>query len=129
MPQETSPSRTSHIQRQTHIIDATDISFGRLASKIAVLLQGKHKTSFLRHVDGGDIVHVKNIRKMKITGNKISQKEYFRHTGYPGGLKTESVKDLLVKNPGKILEYAVMKMLPKNLHRPRRMKRMKILAE
>ena len=80
-------------------------------------------------MDGGDIVHVKNIMKMKITGNKISQKEYFRHSGYPGGLKTESVKDLLVKNPGRILEYAVMKMLPKNLQRSRRMKRMKILAE
>lgn len=106
------------IGRTAHKIDATNKSLGRLASEVAILLRGKHKATFQRHIDGGDSVEVFNFDSVKITGNKREQKTYYRHSGYPGGLKQEKLKDVLKRNPGEALKKAVYGMLPKNKLRP-----------
>lgn len=114
------------IQRKVQIIDATGQSLGRLATKIAILLRGKHKPGFLPYVDGGDIVIVKNVDKLKITGKKIEQKVYWRHSGFPGGLKKEKMRDVILKKGKKeVLKRAVYGMLPKNKLRKRQIKRLK----
>jgi len=114
------------MERKTHSIDATDKVLGRLASEIAILLQGKHKPNFYPHKDTGDFVVVKNIAQIKLTGKKIEQKKYFRHSGYPGGAKEIPLKKLLAQKPEEILKKAVFGMLPKNRLRKRRLKRLKI---
>jgi len=115
------------IIRKLHKIDATGKVLGRLASEIAVLLRGKHKTDFQPHQDRGDIVEVKNVGQMKITGKKIEQKKYYRHSGYPGGIKEEKLKDLIKENPAKVLHNAVFHMLPVNRLRAKMIKRLRIL--
>lgn len=110
---------------QTHTIDATDKVLGRLASKIAILLQGKHKPSFLPNKDMGDFVIVRNVAKIKLTGKKIEQKKYYRHSGYLGGLKEIPIKKILAQKPGELLRKAVSGMLPKNRLRKIRLKRLK----
>ena len=114
------------IVRKTHEIDATDKVLGRLASEIAMILNGKNKPTFERHVDDGDIVVVTNIKNIKVTGNKMQTKIYFRHSGYPGGLKRTKMSELFEKNPSEVLRKAVFNMLPKNRLRPGMMKRLKI---
>ncbi|MFC2090538.1 50S ribosomal protein L13 [Bacteroidota bacterium] len=96
------------------LVDATDQILGRLASKVAIILRGKHKASFTPHVDCGDNVIIINAEKVKLTGNKLTQREYVRHTGYPGGQRTETVENLLNRRPEAVLEKAVKGMLPKN---------------
>ena len=96
------------------IIDAENQVLGRLSSKIAAMLRGKHKTNFTPHVDCGDNVIVINAEKVRFTGKKLDQKEYIRYTGYPGGQRFASPKELLAKHPTRIVEYAVHGMLPKN---------------
>ncbi|MBD3207885.1 MAG: 50S ribosomal protein L13 [Candidatus Nealsonbacteria bacterium] len=113
------------MQRETHHIDATDKSLGRLASRIAVLLRGKHKPEFIPRKDMGDVVVVDNVDKMKITGKKLEQKKYYRHSGYPGGIKETPLKDLFAENPGEVLKRAVYGMLPKNRLRSKQIKRLK----
>jgi len=100
------------IERKTHKIDATDKVVGRIATKIATFLRGKNKSEFEPHIDGGDVVEVINIDKLKFTGKKKEQKKYYRYSGYPGGLKEIKIKDLIEKNPGEILRRAVREMLP-----------------
>ena len=102
------------VQRQWHVIDATDVVLGRLASQVAVLLRGKHKATFAPHVDTGDFVVVINADKVALTGHKLEQKRAYRHSGYPGGLRSESYVELLEKHPTKAVEKAVRGMLPKN---------------
>jgi len=102
------------VQRQWHVIDATDVVLGRLASQVAVLLRGKHKPTFAPHVDTGDFVVVVNADKIALTGNKLEQKRAYRHSGYPGGLRSQSYVELLEKHPTKAVEKAVRGMLPKN---------------
>jgi large subunit ribosomal protein L13 len=102
------------VQRQWHVIDATDVVLGRLASQVAVLLRGKHKPTFAPHVDTGDFVVIVNADKVALTGNKLEQKRAYRHSGYPGGLRSESYVELLEKHPTKAVEKAVRGMLPKN---------------
>lgn len=114
------------IKRETHIIDAKGKVLGRLASEIAILLQGKHKADYLPYLDKGDFVVVKNVREMVISGKKIRQKKYYHHSGYPGGLKEIPMEKLFEKNPGEILKKAVWGMLPKNRLRKRFIKRLKI---
>ncbi len=114
------------MQRKTYTIDATDKVLGRLASRISILLQGKHKPDFFPHKDTGDFVVVKNIAKVKLTGRKIEQKKYFRHSGYMGSEKEIPLKELLIKKPGEALKKAVSGMLPKNRLRKVRLKRLKI---
>lgn len=112
--------------RKTHTIDATGKVLGRLASEIAILLRGKHKSDFAPHKDEGDFVKVKNIEKIKITGNKLEQKKYYRHSGYPGGLKEVPLKKVFKEDPAQVLKKAVWGMLPKNKLRKKQIKRLKI---
>jgi large subunit ribosomal protein L13 len=101
-------------QRQWLVIDATDVVLGRLASQVAVLLRGKHKPTFAPHVDMGDFVVIVNADKVALTGAKLEQKHAYRHSGYPGGLKSRTYAEMLEKHPAKAVEKAVRGMLPKN---------------
>lgn len=117
------------MQRKTHIIDATGKVLGRLASEIAILLRGKHKPNFDPAKDMGDFVVVKNVENLKITGKKMEQKKYFRHTGYLGGVKFVSLKKLFKEKPTEVLKRAVYGMLPKTKLRPKQIKRLKIISQ
>lgn len=97
-----------------YVVDATDKTLGRLASRIAMILRGKNKPEYTPHVDTGDYVIVINADKVKVTGKKASDKIYYSHTGYPGGLKTINFEKLVAKAPGRVIELAVKGMLPKN---------------
>ena len=101
------------VERQWHVIDATDVVLGRLASQTARLLRGKHKPVFAPHVDTGDFVVIVNADKVALTGSKREQKKAYRHSGYPGGLRTISYADLLARSPERAVEKAVRGMLPK----------------
>ncbi len=100
------------VQRQWHVIDATDVVLGRLASHTATLLRGKHKPIYAPHVDTGDFVIIVNADKVALTGNKRQQKVVYRHSGYPGGLRSTSYEQLLEKNPRRVVEKAIKGMLP-----------------
>jgi large subunit ribosomal protein L13 len=102
------------VQRQWHVIDAQDVVLGRLASQAATLLRGKHKPVYAPHVDTGDFVIIVNADKVHLSGNKRTQKMAYRHSGYPGGLRSIRYDDLLAKSPEKAVEKAVKGMLPKN---------------
>jgi large subunit ribosomal protein L13 len=102
------------IERRWHVIDASDVVLGRLATQAAVLLRGKHKPIFAPHVDTGDYVIIINAGKVALTGNKREQKLAYRHSGYPGGLRSVSYVELLDKNPQRAVEKAIRGMLPKN---------------
>jgi large subunit ribosomal protein L13 len=102
------------IQREWLIIDATDVVLGRLASHVAVLLRGKHKATFAPHMDTGDFVIVINAAKVALTGTKLAKKRAYRHSGYPGGISSESYVEMLEKHPTRAVEKAVRGMLPKN---------------
>ena len=102
------------VQKEWYIVDAKDVVLGRLATVVAMVLRGKHKPSFTPHVDGGDNVIVINAEKVKLTGNKMTEKQYVRHTGYPGGQRTQTPEDLLAKKPEAVLEKAIKGMLPKS---------------
>lgn len=117
---ETSP------QKKWFIVDASQKPVGRLASRIAQVLSGKHKPTFTPHQDVGDYVIVTNALKMVFTGNKIEQKKYYRHSQYPGGLKTVPLKEMLEKHPERVIALAVKGMLPQNKLRDRRLKKLKV---
>ncbi len=102
------------VQKEWVVVDATDQVLGRLAAKIALVLRGKHKPGYTPHVDCGDNVIVINAEKIRLTGNKMAEKEYIRYTGYPGGQRVQTASDLLKKFPERIVEKAVKGMLPKN---------------
>ena len=106
--------KPSDIQRRWLVLDATDRVLGRLATEAATLLRGKHKAIFAPHVDAGDFVIVINASKVRLTGRKTSQKEYIRHSGYPGGITRVSYEDLLRTRPSLAVERAVKGMLPHN---------------
>ena len=108
-----SPKATD-VDRRWHVIDATDIVLGRLASHAATLIRGKHKAMFAPHVDTGDFVIIVNADKIALTGNKREQKMAYRHSGYPGGLRSVSYAQLLEKDPRRAVEKAVRGMLPHN---------------
>ena len=109
----TDTPKPGEVTRTWHVIDATDVVLGRLASQTAILLRGKHKPTFAPHVDGGDFVIIINADKVALTGAKLEQKKAYRHSGFPGGLKAQSYQELLAKNPAKAVEKAVRGMLPK----------------
>ena len=115
------------MKRKTHIIDATDVPLGRLAVKISILLRGKNNPDFMPNQDIGDFVNVKNIEKVRITGNKLKQKIYYHHTGYIGNLKETRMGVLFAKNPGEVLKKTVLGMLPKNKLRAKQIRRLKTL--
>ena len=116
------------VPRQWHVIDATDVVLGRLASQAATLLRGKHKPTFAPHVDAGDFVVIVNAGKVALSGNKREKKLAYRHSGYPGGLRQTPYGELLDKDPRKAVEKAVWGMLPKNRLRRKLMKKLKVYA-
>ena len=107
-------AKSETVDRKWYVVDATDIPLGRVASQVAAVLRGKNKPIYTPHVDTGDFVIVINTDKMILTGNKINDKKYFHHSGYPGGIKEESYKDMMEKKSDFVLEKAVKGMLPKN---------------
>lgn len=111
---KTYTAKPAEVKRDWYIIDATDKVLGRMAADIARRLRGKHKAEYTPHVDTGDYIVIINAEKIRVTGNKFTDKKYHHHTGYPGGLKTITFDKLLEKNPVKIIETAVKGMLPKN---------------
>ena len=106
--------KKEEVQRNWFVVDATDRVLGRVATKIADKIRGKDKPSFTPHTDGGDYVIVINAEKIKVTGSKFNNKMYYRHSLYPGGLKSQTFKELNEKNPERVIEEAVKGMLPKN---------------
>ena len=106
--------KASEINRNWHVIDAKDKVLGRLATEAARLLMGKHKSIFSPHMDTGDFVVVINAEKVRTSGNKLQQKLYHRHSGYPGGLKSITLEEMLKTKPSWVIEHAVKGMLPKN---------------
>ena len=120
--------KASDIKREWHIVDAEDQILGKLATRIARLLMGKHKPLFSRNMDVGDSVVVINADKVRVTGNKEKQKMYYRHSGYPGGLKTTSLERMMQTHPNRVIEHAVKGMLPKNRLQARMMKRLRVFV-
>ena len=121
--------KVGEVKRQWYEADASAYPLGRLATRVATILRGKHKAVFTPHMDLGDFVVVKNAEKIKVTGRKALQKEYFRFSGYPGGITSTKLKDLLEKRPQEVIRRAVSGMLPKNRQRKQMMKRLKIVDE
>ena len=112
-----------------HVVDAAGVPLGRLASAVAQLIRGKHKPTFTPHMDGGDFVVVVNAEQVKLTGRKLTNKLYFRHTGYMGHEKYTSARDVLAKHPERVIERAVQGMLPKNsLARQKLRNKLKVYA-
>lgn len=107
-------AKPNEVERKWYIIDATDKTLGRLASEAASIIRGKHKPQFTPHVDTGDFVIVINAEKIRLTGKKLQNKMYYRHSLYSGGLKVTSAQDLLNTKPERVLEFAIHGMLPKN---------------
>jgi large subunit ribosomal protein L13 len=120
--------KAGDIQRQWHVIDASDVVLGRLASHAATLLRGKHKPIFAPHIDTGDFVIVVNAEKVALTGRKLEQKLEHRHSGYPGGLTSVAYGDLLEKHPERVIEKAVKGMLPKNSLGRSQLRKLKVYA-
>ena len=110
----TTITRPADVERGWYVIDATDQTLGRLATRIATVLRGKHKVTFQSHVDTGDFVVVVNAEKVKLTGKKLDQKFYYNYSGYTGGLRARSARELLSTYPDRVLTHAVKGMLPKN---------------
>jgi large subunit ribosomal protein L13 len=120
--------KPGEVTRQWHVIDATDIILGRLASQTAILLRGKHKPQFAPHLDTGDFVVVINAGKVALTGNKRDDKFAYRHSGYPGGLSKRSYGELLDTRPERVIEKAVKGMLPKNTLGRKMLTKLKVYA-
>lgn len=118
--------KAKEIKREWHLIDAKDKILGRIASQISELLSGKHKPNYVSHLDMGDYAVVVNAKDVRVTGKKEKQKIYYRYSGYPGGLKQETLKEARTKHPERIIELAVLGMLPKNKLRDKRMLRLKV---
>lgn len=126
--QKTFSPRPDDIHREWWVVDATGLPLGRLASEVAKVLRGKHKPTFAPHMDMGDYVVVLNASRVAVTGAKATDKRYYRHSGYPGGLTEQSFNDLLEKYPERIIEKAVRGMLPKNRLGRKMIKKLKVYA-
>ncbi|BAW79731.1 50S ribosomal protein L13 [Candidatus Nitrosoglobus terrae] len=111
---KTFSAKPKEVRRDWYLIDADGKTLGRLASEIARRLRGKHKAIYTPHIDTGDYIIVVNAEKVRTTGRKLVQKRYYRHTGYPGGIRSLTLEQLLAKTPERVLEIAVKGMLPKN---------------
>ena len=111
---ETYNQTINDLKHDWFIVDADDKVLGRLAAKVSHILMGKHKPNFVYHMDNGDFVIIINADKIKITGNKAESKIYYRHTGYPGGIKSTNLKSMMASKPERVIEIAVKGMLPKN---------------
>lgn len=125
---KTYSTRAKDIERQWHVVDASGKTLGRLASQVVNLLMGKHKPIYVPHLDTGDYVIVLNASKVRVTGKKAKQKVYYRHSGYPGGLKATTFEDMLATHPTRVIEYAVRGMLPHNRLGRAMFKKLKVYA-
>ncbi len=111
---KTYSTKASDVKREWHVVDASGKTLGRLASQVAKLLMGKHKPIYVPYLDTGDYVVVVNAARVSVTGKKAEQKIYYRHSGYPGGLKSYTFEELFARHPTRVIELAVKGMLPKN---------------
>lgn len=128
MERRTYSAKTSDVTRAWFVVDAEGKTLGRLASAIAATLRGKNKPMFTPHVDTGDFVIVLNADKVKVTGNKETQIVYHRHSGYPGGLKSTTLRDVRARHPERIIESAVKGMLPRNTLGKQQFKKLKVFT-
>jgi large subunit ribosomal protein L13 len=128
MTTRTYTPRASDIERQWFVVDADGETLGRLASRVATLLSGKHKPSFATHMDTGDHVIVVNARKLVVTGDKLAAKSYARHSGYPGGFREERLGDLLARRPEEVIRRAVKGMLPRTKLGVQQLRKLKVYA-
>jgi large subunit ribosomal protein L13 len=126
--QLTQSTKVSDIKRAWHLVDVKDKPLGRVSSEIAQLLMGKRKPYFVRNLDCGDYVVIVNAKEVKATGNKEEQKNYYRHSGYPGGFKSETLKELRARKPEDIIIHAVKGMLPQNKLRDKMLRRLFVFA-
>ena len=120
--------KSSEIQREWRVVDADGQTLGRLATRIATLLRGKHRATFSTHIDTGDPVIVLNAGKIKVTGRKLQAKQYVRHSGYPGGMRTESLERLLARRPEEVIRRAVRGMVPQNRLGEQMMRKLHVYA-
>ena len=120
--------KPSEVQRKWHLIDAEGKTLGRLSTEIAKLLRGKHKVTFTPHVDGGDYVVVTNVEKIVVTGKKLTDKVYYNHSGFPGGIRARKLGEILAKKPEELLMLAVKRMLPKNKLGRQQLTRLRVFA-
>ena len=120
--------KAGEVQRNWYVIDAQDKILGRMAAEIARRLRGKHKPEFAPHIDTGDFIVVVNAKKVKVTGQKLEKKKYYRHTGYPGGLKETTLAKMMESKPEEVIRHAVKGMLPKNRLGRAMLKKLKVYA-
>lgn len=120
--------KKDEIERSWYVVDAQGQTLGRLATRIAVLLRGKHKPTYSPHLDSGDFVIVVNADKIRVTGKKLDEKIYYRHSLYPGGLKSITLRELLKKRPTRVIRHAVQGMLPRNRLGRELVRKLKIYA-
>jgi len=120
--------KPSDIERSWHLVDAADLPLGRLASEVAQVLRGKHKPTYAPHLDTGDFVVIVNAERVAVTSDKTQSKIYYRHSGYPGGIKAETFESLLGRRPEAVVERAVRGMLPKNKLGRRMARKLKVYA-
>ena len=114
MNPKTYSAKRAELEARWYVIDAENMVLGRLASQVATILRGKHKPTFTPHMNGGDFVIVVNAEKVAVTGNRLDQKLYYRHSQYPGGMKIETLRQALERHPERVIERAVKGMLPRN---------------
>src|SRR3989304_568810 len=129
MNAKTYQPKVKEMKRAWHLIDAKGQILGRLATKVATLLIGKHKADYSAHLDSGDYVVVVNAEKVELTGKKALQKKYYSHSGYPGGFKEVSFEKLFSEKPQRVIEHAVSGMLPDNRLKRSRMQRLKVFTK
>lgn len=126
---KTYSQKPAEVERKWYVVDAATMPLGKLAVVVADKLTGKSKPTFTPHVDGGDFVIVTNARHIVVTGDKLTDKRYYRHSGFPGGIKDLSLQEMLEKYPERVIEHAVAGMLPKNKLAADRMKRLHVYPE
>jgi large subunit ribosomal protein L13 len=120
--------KKAELEHDWYLIDASDLTLGRLATIVATRLQGKHKPTYAPHLDCGDNLVIINTAKVRVTGNKLVDKKYYRHSGYPGGIKEETLEELQSREPNQVIFRAVKGMLPKNRLQDARLSRLKLFA-
>ena len=125
---KTYSQKESEVQRDWYVVDAADQTLGRLATQIATLLRGKHKPTFSPNLDGGDFVIVVNAEKVSVTGKKREEKRYYRHSGYPGGLRSRTFAEMLERRPEEIIRLAVKGMLPRTRLGRAQLRKLKVYA-
>ncbi len=126
---KTYSAKPADVTRAWYVVDASEVSLGRLSTKVAQLLTGKGKPQFTRHIDCGDFVVVVNAKYLVVTGNKLLAKKYYRHSGYPGGIKQRTLEEQMSTDPTEVIIHAVRGMIPDNKLRPARLARLKVYTE